>query len=79
MRGIRIDNVGFFIAIWLTQYYITDYNAALRLNPKRPDSLYGRGLAKLKGRDTKGGNADLAAARRIRPDIAGEFARYGLR
>jgi tetratricopeptide (TPR) repeat protein len=57
---------------------IVDYDAALRLNPKLAVSLYGRGLAKLKKGDASGGNADIAAAKAIRGDIADEFARYGV-
>ena len=41
-------------------------------------SLYGRGIAKLKKGDATGGNADIAAAKAIRPEIADEFARYGV-
>jgi hypothetical protein len=39
--------------------------------------LYGRGIAKLKSGDTDGGNADMAAATAIQPDIANAYARYG--
>jgi tetratricopeptide (TPR) repeat protein len=54
---------------------IADYEAALKLNPKFAAALYGRGLAKqMKGSD---GDADIAAARAIRPDIAERFAGYG--
>ena len=38
---------------------------------------YGRGLAKLKKGDRHGGDADIAAAKAIRADIADDFARYG--
>jgi len=40
-------------------------------------ALYGRGLAKLKKGD-RSGDADLAAAKAIRPDVAGDFARLGI-
>ena len=42
-------------------------------------TLYGRGLAKLKKGDRDGGNADIAAAKAIRADIADNFARYGVK
>jgi tetratricopeptide (TPR) repeat protein len=57
---------------------IADYEAALRLSPKSAGALYGRGLAKLKKGDTEGGNADIAAAKAIKPDVAKDFARYGV-
>ncbi len=57
---------------------IADYEAALRLDPKLAGSLYGRGVAKLKKGD-KAGDADIAAAKAIRPDIAELFERYGVR
>jgi tetratricopeptide (TPR) repeat protein len=57
---------------------VADYDEALRRNPKQADSLYGRGLAKLMKGDAAGGEADIAAAKAIRADIAEEFARYGV-
>ena len=57
---------------------VADYDEALRRNPKQAGSLYGRGLAKLKKGDAVGGEADIAAAKAIRADIAEEFARYGV-
>jgi hypothetical protein len=42
------------------------------------ESLYGRGVAKLKKGNADAGNADIAAAKAIRADIAEEFARYGV-
>jgi membrane associated rhomboid family serine protease len=56
---------------------VADYDEALRRNQKLASSLYGRGLAKLKKGDA-GGEADIAAAKSIRADIAEEFARYGV-
>ena len=57
---------------------IADYGAAIAQNPKDAPSLYGRGVAKLKTGDTAGGNADIAAAKAIEPDIADVCAVYGL-
>jgi hypothetical protein len=57
---------------------IADYNSALRLDSKLPSALYGRGFAKLKKRDLAGGDADIAAAKTVEPNIEEEFARYGL-
>jgi tetratricopeptide (TPR) repeat protein len=58
---------------------ITDYDAALRLDPKLPTALYGRGLAKLRKGDVAGGHADIAAAQAMFADIAAEFERIGVR
>jgi tetratricopeptide (TPR) repeat protein len=54
---------------------IADYNVALKIDTKLAGSLYGRGLAKLKKGDTTGGNADIATAKAIKPDVAEDFAR----
>jgi tetratricopeptide (TPR) repeat protein len=57
---------------------IADYDAALRIDPNCATSLYGRGIAKLWKRDESGGNSDIASAKAIKPDIAEEFAIYGV-
>jgi tetratricopeptide (TPR) repeat protein len=57
---------------------IADYDAALRINPKHPSALYGRGIAKRRTGNTVGGDGDVAAAKLIQPDIADEFASYGI-
>ena len=57
---------------------IVDYDAALRLDPKKLASLYGRGMAKRRKQDIAGGNADIAAARALKPEISMDFARYGV-
>jgi tetratricopeptide (TPR) repeat protein len=48
---------------------LADYDAALKIDPKRASSLYGRGMTKLKLGDATG-NADIDAAKAINPDIA---------
>jgi hypothetical protein len=55
---------------------VGDYDAALELEPKLPTSLYGCSLAKQKKGDNVGGNNDIAAAKKIRPDVDDEFTRY---
>jgi len=40
--------------------------------------LYGRGVAKLKSGDADGGNADMAAAKAMQPDIVSAYIRYGV-
>jgi tetratricopeptide (TPR) repeat protein len=49
---------------------VADYDSALKYNPKRTIALYGRGLARRAKGDRTGGDADIAAARAIQPDIA---------
>jgi formylglycine-generating enzyme len=53
---------------------ITDYNSALRIEPKSAASLYGRGIAKWKKGDKSSGDDDTEAAKEIKPSIAQEFA-----
>ena len=48
---------------------IADYNEAVRLAPDSALALYLRGLARQKKGD-KAGIADIAAAKRIDPDVA---------
>ena len=56
-----------------------DYDAALKIDPKLATSLYGRGVARIGRGDRAGGNEDVAAARKLNPDIQALFARYGIR
>ena len=55
-----------------------DFDRSLAMKPERVSSLYGRGIAKQRLGDKAGGDADLAAARRIRPDVDAEHQRNGL-
>jgi tetratricopeptide (TPR) repeat protein len=71
-RGLVEFKLGAFDAA------ISDYNAAVAQNAKDADSLYARGVAKLKNGDTAGGNADIAAAKAIKPNIAAVSAGYGI-
>lgn len=57
---------------------VGEYDAALNVNSNRPLALYGRGLARVRNGDLKGGEDDKNAARALMPDIAREFAPYGL-
>jgi hypothetical protein len=45
---------------------ISDYDSALRLDPRLANARYGRGLAKLKKGDIAGSENDLEAAERSR-------------
>jgi hypothetical protein len=57
---------------------VADYDAVLAVDAGKVTSLYGRGTAKRRKGDYASGNADIAAARALRPNVSAEFARYGL-
>ena len=56
---------------------ISDFTAVLRVDPKNPTVLYRRGTAYLNSGDIEAGNADLAEAKAIEPDIAEDISRGG--
>jgi tetratricopeptide (TPR) repeat protein len=58
---------------------IKDFDAVLRLDPKNARALYGRGVAQLISGNKNQGTGDIAAAKAIQPDVADEFARYGIK
>jgi hypothetical protein len=47
--------------------------AAAALNPKEAGSLFFRGMAKLRNGDKTGGDADIASAKAMKPDIAEQY------
>lgn len=55
-----------------------DYDTALARSPRLAGALFMRGIIKLRGGDTSGGNADIAAAKDIEPAIADRLAEYGV-
>jgi tetratricopeptide (TPR) repeat protein len=57
---------------------LNEYNAALEKDPNRATALFGRGLARIRTGDIKGGEGDQAAARTINPEIDQQFVIYGL-
>jgi tetratricopeptide (TPR) repeat protein len=74
-----LDSRGFtYLKMGQIDYAIRDYDAALAQTPTNAQSLYGRGWAKLRRNDRTGGNADIAAAKTVTPDIAERFARLGV-
>lgn len=79
-QAIFIDSKA-FILLRLGRYNeaIEQYDAALKLSPKLPAALYGRGIAKWRAGQLAAGDADLKAARAAKPDISDEFARMGVR
>ena len=57
---------------------LNEYNAALTTDPNRALSLYGRGLARIRMGDAVG-KGDQEAAITINPEVADDFAVYGLK
>ncbi|WP_213030699.1 hypothetical protein, partial [Acinetobacter baumannii] len=53
------------------------FTAVWRVDPKNPAVLYRRGTTFWKSGDVVVGNADLAAAKAIKPDIEEDIARGG--
>jgi tetratricopeptide (TPR) repeat protein/predicted aspartyl protease len=76
----RIFNSRGFVRLRMGDYdkSIADYDASLKLYPNDAWALYGRGIAKLHKNKTAEGEADVAAAEKIRPAIAEAFKRRGI-
>lgn len=58
---------------------IADYDRAIALSSADAWSYYGRGVAKLRKGLTAEGEADIAAAKGLRPKIADEAGKHGVR
>ncbi|MBI1406127.1 MAG: DUF3857 domain-containing protein [Caulobacter sp.] len=58
---------------------IADYDKAISIRSDTPETLFGRGLARHGAGDKAGGEADIAAARKLDPGIDAVFADYGLK
>jgi tetratricopeptide (TPR) repeat protein len=56
---------------------ISDFTAVLRVDPKNPIVLFRRGTIYSNSGDIEAGNADLAKAKAIKPDIAEDIRRGG--
>jgi tetratricopeptide (TPR) repeat protein len=52
---------------------LADIGVVLQFNPKSALALYARGWMLLKKGDTEAGDADIAAAKAIDPNIADQF------
>ncbi len=73
------DTRGFiFLKLGDPALALNEYNAALTIDPNRALSLYGRGLARIKMGDAAG-KGDQEAALTINPEVANDFAIYGLK
>jgi tetratricopeptide (TPR) repeat protein len=74
-----LDSRGFaYLKLGQFKEAIADYDAALALNSSQAESRYGRGIAKWKNGDVAGGKEDIAAAEKIRGNIAEDMKRYNL-
>jgi tetratricopeptide (TPR) repeat protein len=57
---------------------IADYDMGLKIHAKDAILLYGRGVAKRRKGDLAGGDADIAAAKAMRADVAELVAKWGV-
>jgi tetratricopeptide (TPR) repeat protein len=62
-RGIAYANKGDY------DRAVRDYDRAIELDPGYAAAFYNRGIVKLKHGKIRGGNADIAAAKAVNPDI----------
>lgn len=71
-RGLVYLRLGKF------QRAISDYSDALKVRPKNPWALYGRGIAESQLKNTTAAAADFNAAIALAPHIAEEFKKRGI-
>jgi tetratricopeptide (TPR) repeat protein len=57
---------------------IADYSASLKINPKNAWGWYGRGIDELRTHKAAEGQADIARAEELWPQVANEFNRRGI-
>ena len=57
---------------------LADYDAALSIEPRMAVALYGRAVTKRRKGDVGGSDADFAAAKTIRPNVADYMRRYAI-
>ncbi len=79
MRAAALDSRG-LVRLRLGDYArsLQDYDASLKIQPRRPYSLYGRGIDELRQGRAAAGQADLQAAVAEQPQIAQAFRRMGI-
>jgi tetratricopeptide (TPR) repeat protein len=70
-----------FVHLKLLRYElaIADYNLKLRTSPDDPYALFGRGVAKYRKGDLRGGDSDIVAAQALKSDISDHMASLGIR
>lgn len=78
-RSAALDSRGL---VWLRlgnyAASVRDYDAALSVSPRRPSSLYGRGIDEIRQGRLDIGQADLRAASALRADVAELFRTAGI-
>jgi tetratricopeptide (TPR) repeat protein/predicted aspartyl protease len=57
---------------------IADYDDSLKASPKNASSLYGKGLAELRKKKVQEGEADIATAVAMSPQVAEFYDRHGI-
>ncbi len=57
---------------------ISDYSLVIDYDPQLPESHFGRGIAHLRNGQTEQGEADIARALELDPDVEAKFAPYGI-
>ena len=57
---------------------LRDFEKAAAQSPRDAEAIYGRGVTKKRLNDRAGGNADIATATQLQPNIAATAARLGL-
>jgi tetratricopeptide (TPR) repeat protein/predicted aspartyl protease len=84
-HGGKPQNPDFLDNLALVRFRLGDYDksiggydAALKIRPKNPWTLYGRGLAELKKNNRSEGEADIAQAVAIAPSVAEAYKKMGL-
>ena len=74
------DTRGFiFLKLGDPALALNEYENALQIDPNRATALFGRGMARIRTGDVKGGEGDQAAARTLNPEVDEQFAAYGLK
>ena len=68
-RGLALTDKGEYAKA------IADFTAVLRVDPKNPTVLYRLGATLMKSGDVETGNADVAEAKAIKPDIEEDIRR----
>lgn len=57
---------------------ISDFDAAIKLNPDLGPTFFVRGIAKRRKGDIEAGDSDIATARRMVPGIDQQYAKFGI-
>ncbi len=76
---VRITRGFIYLKLGDPRLAIREYDSALDVDPNRPLALYGRGIARLMSGETREGEGDKAAALTLDPEVADQFAIYGLK